>query len=105
MGVNTQSSWRFNEDLLDTAPEKHPCFNKVVLRYDAEVDQWTSAGEVPTPRVTVPCVLGRGAWGVPSGELHPGVRSAEVSSFATIPFPQRAPRCPEATDKVGKWHY
>jgi N-acetylneuraminate epimerase len=61
-------------------PAKHRGFRKTILRYDAKSDRWAEAGEVPAPRVTVPTVLWKGAWVIPSGEMRPGVRSPEVWS-------------------------
>ncbi|MBN9522473.1 TSUP family transporter [bacterium] len=66
---------------LHTPPDRHPGFSRMVLRYDAAVDRWAPAGEVPAPRVTVPCVRWRDRWVVPSGEARPGVRSPEVWAF------------------------
>ena len=58
--------------------EHHPGFPKALLAYDAKVDAWRVAGEVPAPRATVPAVAWRGGFVIPSGEARPGVRSPEV---------------------------
>ncbi|MFO0808250.1 MAG: hypothetical protein U0746_06480 [Gemmataceae bacterium] len=63
------------------APDRHRGFTKVVLRYDASTNRWNDAGELPAPRVTVPCVRWGASWVVPSGEMRPGVRSPEVWAF------------------------
>jgi N-acetylneuraminic acid mutarotase len=65
------------------APEAHRGFRRTILRYDLARDRWTDAGEIPAPRVTVPCVSGFGGWIVPSGEMRPGVRSPEVWLFSS----------------------
>ena len=62
-------------------PKRHPGFNKQVLRFDLDAQQWQRAGEMPAARVTVPCVLWDGRWVIPSGEARPGIRSAEVWSW------------------------
>lgn len=63
---------------VETPPDRHPGFRKTVLLYDRESGRWTDQGELPAPRVTVPCVKWRGLWVVPSGEMRPGVRSPQV---------------------------
>ncbi len=67
---------------LTVAPDRHTGFSKKVLRFDAKTREWVEAGELTTPRVTVPLVVWDGAWVIPSGELRPGVRSPEVWRFA-----------------------
>ena len=64
-----------------TPIEKHPGFPKDILAYDPALDRWSTAGESPAPRATVPCVDWRGSFIVPSGEARPGVRSPEVWSL------------------------
>jgi N-acetylneuraminic acid mutarotase len=64
-----------------TPPDRHPGFSRTALRYDAAADRWAPAGDLPAPRVTVPCVRWRDRWVVPSGEARPGVRSPEVWAF------------------------
>lgn len=66
---------------VGVAPDKHPGFARVILRYDARSERWVQAGEVPVPRVTVPCVAWGKTWVVPSGEVRPGVRSPDVIGF------------------------
>jgi N-acetylneuraminate epimerase len=59
--------------------DKHPGFPKNILAYDPALNSWsTDAGEVPAPRVTVPCVEWYRMFVIPSGEMRPGVRSPEV---------------------------
>jgi len=65
-----------------TPPEQHPGFERGMLRYVAGRDAWEAAGEVPAPRVTVPCARWEGLWVIPSGEARPGVRSPEVWALA-----------------------
>lgn len=75
---------------IGAVPEKHRGFSKSVLRYDLQTQRWSSVGELPAARVTAPCVLWKDRWVVPSGEMRPGVRSAEVwamsSEFSKTPI-------------------
>jgi N-acetylneuraminic acid mutarotase len=64
-----------------TPPQGHRGFSKGILRFDAATNAWQNFGEIPAPRVTVPCVRWNNAWVIPSGERLPGVRSAEVWTF------------------------
>ncbi len=66
---------------VGVAPDRHRGFGKQALRYDPKGDQWVEAGELCSPRATVPCVPWRRAWVIPSGEARPGVRSPEVWSW------------------------
>lgn len=66
---------------VGVAPDKHSGFARSILRYNPKTDQWIEAGEVASPRVTVPCVAWKKLWVVPSGEVRPGVRSPNVTSF------------------------
>jgi N-acetylneuraminic acid mutarotase len=63
-----------------TPPGEHRGFRREILRYDTRTDRWGRSGELPTARVTTPCVQWNGAWVIPSGEDRPGVRSPEVWS-------------------------
>jgi N-acetylneuraminate epimerase len=65
--------------------EKHPGWPRTILAYDFARDRWSEAGEVPAPRVTVPCVAWRGLFVIPSGEVRPGVRSPEVWAMKGAP--------------------
>jgi len=65
-----------------TPPERHPGFERSILRFDGKTASWTEAGPLPAPRVTAPVVRWNNLWVVPSGELRPGVRSPEVWSFS-----------------------
>ena len=65
-----------------TPPERHPGFERTILRFDRETASWTEAGVVPASRVTAPLVRWNNLWVVPSGEVRPGVRSPEVWSFS-----------------------
>lgn len=60
------------------APNRHRGFGQQVLHYDPTTDRWAKVGELPAARVTVPCVFWNNTWVIPSGEVHPGVRSPEV---------------------------
>jgi N-acetylneuraminic acid mutarotase len=68
-----------------TSPDKHPGFAKQILRFDIAQNKWHAAGELPAPRVTLPCVRWRDAWVLPSGEARPGDRSPDVWSFLPPP--------------------
>jgi N-acetylneuraminic acid mutarotase len=63
------------------APDRHPGFDRTILRYDVATDRWVNAGELRAARVTTPCVRWNGSWVVPGGEARPGVRSPEVWRF------------------------
>lgn len=63
---------------VGTVPSEHRGFTKQVVRYDLKAEKWVHSGEIPAPRVTVPCVPWNDAWVVPSGETRPGIRSPEV---------------------------
>ena len=64
-----------------TPPQGHTGFSKTILRLDIAANVWHEAGEIPAPRVTVPCVRWNDAWIIPNGERLPGVRSNQVWSF------------------------
>ena len=66
---------------LAAAPTEHRGFPKPIFRYDPQTDRWSKRGEMPAPRVTVPCVRWNDAWVISSGEQRPGVRSPEVWSW------------------------
>ena len=64
---------------VDFQPVKeHPGFPRDMLAYDAEGDAWSSAGEVPFSRATVPVVRWLGRDVIPNGEVRPRVRTPEV---------------------------
>jgi N-acetylneuraminic acid mutarotase len=58
--------------------QAHPGFNRRVLCYDAAAGRWTEQGELPAAQVTTTMVVWDGRIVVPSGEVRPGVRSAQV---------------------------
>jgi N-acetylneuraminic acid mutarotase len=58
----------------------HPGFSGEILLYSVTSDSWCRITTTPAPRATVPAVLWRGRWIIPSGEVRPGVRSSEVWS-------------------------
>lgn len=66
---------------VGVAPDRHRGFGKSVLRYDPKATKWVEAGEVAAARVTVPCVAWGRSWVIPSGEVRPGVRSPDVTTF------------------------
>lgn len=66
---------------VGVSPDKHRGFNPQILRFDLKSESWVDAGELPAPRVTVPCVSWRDASIVPSGEMRPGIRSPEIWAF------------------------
>jgi N-acetylneuraminic acid mutarotase len=66
-------------------PERHPGFSTDVLAHDTRSNGWTTWGDTPAPRVTVPTVEWGERWLVISGERRPGVRSPEVWSLQVIP--------------------
>lgn len=57
---------------------EHPGFPRDVLAYDPERDAWSTAGEVPFSRATVPVVRWLGCDVIPNGEVRPRVRTPEV---------------------------
>ena len=57
---------------------RHQGFSNRILHYDSRQARWTDQGEIPAPRVTLPCVRWNEAWVLPSGEMLPGVRSPQV---------------------------
>ena len=57
---------------------EHPGFPRDVLAYDPSADRWTSLGQVPFSRATVPTTTWRDMTIIPSGEGRPGYRSPEV---------------------------
>jgi len=61
-----------------TPMEKHPGFAGRMLAYEPQGDRWRDEGVAPVVRATVGCVEWRGGFVLPSGEVRPGVRSAEV---------------------------
>lgn len=77
-----------NSSQVNAAPTVHTGFSKRVLAFDLQKQQWHFVGDLPAPRVTVPCVSWENSWIVPSGEMRPGIRSPEVWRF--MPLPPRA---------------
>jgi N-acetylneuraminic acid mutarotase len=63
---------------LTTPPDHHPGFNNTIIHYNPRANRWTTAGHVPAPRVTTPCVRWHDSWTIPTGEARPGVRSPEI---------------------------
>ncbi len=62
-----------------------PGIPKGILAYHADTDAWTWEGEVPAARGTAPTAFWQGRFVISSGEMRPGVRSAEAWSFTLGP--------------------
>jgi len=59
----------------------HPGFAREVLAFDGRRNVWRVAGTMPaglTPPVTTLAVRHGAAWLIPSGEVKPGIRTADV---------------------------
>jgi solute:Na+ symporter, SSS family len=69
---------------VDFEPKsQHPGFSREILAFDAVTKTWVAAGsltETANPPVTVPVVQWRGRFVIPSGEIRPAVRTAQVLS-------------------------
>jgi solute:Na+ symporter, SSS family len=61
--------------------QEHPGLSNEVLAYHTITDTWAVMGRTPAPRATVPVVEWNQWFVIPSGEVRPGVRSAEVWSL------------------------
>ncbi len=59
-------------------PEEHPGFPRVAQALDLRRGTWSQWNDLPVARATLPVVLWRGFFVLPSGEVRPGVRSPEV---------------------------
>ena len=71
---------------VTSPPDQHRGFSRSILRYDAKHDQWTDAGEMPAdPPVTTSVAGWRKQWIIPTGEIHPGIRSPSVWSWTPTP--------------------
>lgn len=58
--------------------KEHPGFPRDALAYDLRADTWTTLGEIPISRATVPTVEWQGRFVIPNGEARPRVRTPEV---------------------------
>lgn len=59
--------------------QNHPGFNTDLLLYNTVTDTWTVAGQLPySPPVTATAVKWNGDIYIPSGEIRPGTRTADV---------------------------
>ncbi len=58
--------------------QEHPGFTAEILAYHTITDTWAKMGTAAVSRVTAPAVWWKNRVVVPSGEVRPGVRSAEV---------------------------
>ncbi len=63
---------------------EHPGFIKRSLAYHTITDTWTEAGATPANHVTTIAVKWRGDIIVPSGEVHPRVRSPKVFRVSPV---------------------
>lgn len=69
---------------VKATPEEHKGFPRDILAYHTITDTWTTRGEVPFSKVTVPVTEWNGQFVVISGERQPGIRSPEVWSGEVI---------------------
>lgn len=59
--------------------ENHPGFSRDILAYHTITDTWSKIGELPTgSQVTTTAVRWNDSIIIPSGEIHPGVRTAKI---------------------------
>ena len=71
---------------LDGAGVEHPGFPNAILAYHVLTDTWAASGEVPRPApVTTPTVEWRKRTIVPTGEIHPGIRSPQILAGVAKP--------------------
>jgi N-acetylneuraminic acid mutarotase len=71
--------------------ENHPGFNKAVLLYNTITDTWTRLNDLPYSPVTTTALHWKGHVIIPSGEIHPGIRTPKIligSCETTSPQPQ-----------------
>jgi N-acetylneuraminic acid mutarotase len=64
-----------------TPIERHPGFPKAELRFDLAKGTWAEGEAIGAAHVTTPLVHWGDLWVVASGEVRPGVRSAEVWAY------------------------
>jgi N-acetylneuraminic acid mutarotase len=57
---------------------EHPGFPRDVLKYDVKKNAWSTRGQVPFSRATVPVVQWLGHFVLPNGEVRPRERTPEV---------------------------
>jgi len=58
--------------------EEHPGFSKNVYRYHTKKDEWTKINPLPYAPVTTTAVLWEDEIVIPSGEVHPGIRTPKI---------------------------
>jgi N-acetylneuraminate epimerase len=76
-----------------TPIDQHPGFSRTESKFDLAKASWADAEAIAEARVTTPLVRWGNLWVVPSGEVRPGVRSAEVWAYeAAAPGGQRRAR-------------
>lgn len=69
---------------------QHPGFSREVLDYDLVTNTWTASTPLPatmSPPVTAPVVEWRGKFAIPSGEIRPAVRTAQVLAGTPVAVP------------------
>jgi len=76
---------RYAGRTLDLAQD-HPGFSRKILAYHTTTDTWTQFGALPASHVTTTAVVWDDRIVIPSGEIHPGVRSPKImaGTFAEI---------------------
>ena len=66
--------------------DDHPGFNQDIYSYNAITDTWSKIGTFPTKTpVTTTAITIDGETIIPSGEIRPGVRSADIWSISFSP--------------------
>lgn len=58
--------------------EQHTGFSKQVLLYNTITDTWTNVSNLPYAPVTTTAILWGNSILIPSGEIHPGIRTPKV---------------------------
>ncbi len=66
-------------------PKEHSGFSRAVICYNVRTKNWEKREDAPIGQVTLPVVLWKDRWVMPSGEIRPGVRTPEVWSRALFP--------------------
>lgn len=58
--------------------ENHPGFSKDVFRYNTVKDKWTKIDPLPYGPVTTTAIIWDNEILIPSGEIHPGIRTPKI---------------------------
>ncbi len=76
--------------------EDHPGFNKAVLLYNTLTDTWTHLNDLPYSPVTTTALQWKNHIIIPSGEIHPGIRTPHIligtPRLASSPHTRKAPK-------------